>query len=257
VRLFSLRRGSGEPLLLIQGMSGHHRMWGEPFLSLLERDFDVLVFDHRGIGTSERADEPFTTADLAADAAEMITGAGWASAHVLGISLGGMVAQELALRHPELVRTLILGCTYAGPSAGTLSGPGAERIPSAMATRDPEVVTRVAFEINVAPARYDMPGEFERFRDATRSVKVPAPVVRLQFQALAAHDAVDRLPSLTVPTMVVHGTEDQLLTYTNAEHIARLVPDARLVLLDGVGHVFWWERPELSAELVREHALGR
>lgn len=255
--LFTLRRGAGEPLLLIQGLSGHHRLWGEPFLGLLERDFDVLAYDHRGIGTSHRADGPFTIADLADDAAEVIAGAGWDAAHVLGISMGGMVAQELALRHPGLVRTLALGCTYAGPSAGTTDGPGARRVLQAVSTRDPDLVTRVAFEVNASAALHDQPGAYELFRDTSLSVRVPAPVILMQAQAIAAHDTVARLPSLTVPTLVVHGTADQLLPVGNATHLAALVPGATLELLDGVGHVFWWEQPERSAALIRHHALGR
>lgn len=254
--LFSLRRGAGAPLLLIQGLSGHHGMWGEPFLTLLERDFDVLAYDHRGIGTSHRADEPFTIADLADDAAGMITAAGWRDAHVLGVSMGGMVAQELALRRPELVRTLVLGCTYAGPDGGTLASPGASRVLQAMPTRDAALITRTSFEVNVAPALHDQPGAFESFRDASLSVKVPVPVVLMQAQALASHDTVARLSSLTMPTLVVHGTADQLIPVRNAEHIAGLIPGATLALLAGVGHVFWWEQPEHTAALVRQHAIG-
>ncbi len=256
-RLSYVRRGAGEPLLLIQGMSGHHRMWGEPFVELLERDFDVLAYDHRGIGESDRADEQFTIADLADDAARLIAAAGWRDANVLGISMGGMVAQELALRHPELVRTLVLGCTYAGPGGGTLDASGAGRLLQAMSTRDAALVTRVAFEVNVSPDEQAKPGAYELFRDTSLSVRVPVPVVLMQAQAVYTHDAVQRLRSLSVPTLVVHGTVDHVVDVANAEHIAGLVPGATLELLDGVGHLFWWEQPQRAADLVRRHALGR
>src|SRR5262245_33677565 len=135
MHLYRIRRGTGEPLLLIMGMAGHHLIWGEPFLSLLERDFDLLTFDHRGIGTSERAEQEFSIADLAEDAVRVMAEAGWARAHVFGISLGGMVAQELVLRHPDLVRTLTLGCTYPGVG-GDLSATGAQRAIEAAETGD-------------------------------------------------------------------------------------------------------------------------
>jgi pimeloyl-ACP methyl ester carboxylesterase len=93
-KLYSERRGSGEPLLLIMGMAGNHRLWGEPFLAALSQHCEMLIFDQRGIGTSDRADGQFSTADLADDAASLLDEAGWSAANVFGISLGGMVAQD-------------------------------------------------------------------------------------------------------------------------------------------------------------------
>src|SRR5205085_15797 len=114
MRLFHHRRGSGAPLLLVQGMGGTHLAWGEPFVTALERDFEIVVYDHRGVGRSPRVDEPFTVRDLAEDARELLDELGWRTAHVVGISMGGMIAQELVIAHPERVSTLTLGCTYAG-----------------------------------------------------------------------------------------------------------------------------------------------
>src|SRR5215207_2055432 len=94
--LFFERRGEGEPLLLIQGMAGHSLHWGEPFLRELERDFELILYDHRGLGRSAPHEGAFTIADLAGDAAALLDGLGLDDAHVLGISMGGMVAQELA-----------------------------------------------------------------------------------------------------------------------------------------------------------------
>jgi pimeloyl-ACP methyl ester carboxylesterase len=138
-RVACVRQGRGEPLLLIQGMGMHHRMWGAEFLDALTRRFEVVVFDHRGIGASDRADSAFTIADLAEDAAGLIHGLGFADAHVFGISMGGMVAQELAVRHPELVRTLSIGASWAGgpgtpttrcgPVSRPTSRPGSPVIP--------------------------------------------------------------------------------------------------------------------------------
>src|SRR5258705_9934333 len=110
--LFHVRRGTGEPLLLVQGMSGTHLAWGETFLGELERDFDVIAYDHRGVGRSAPVSAPFSTADLAEDAAGLLDALAIEDAHVLGISMGGMVAPELTLRHPARVRTLALGCPH-------------------------------------------------------------------------------------------------------------------------------------------------
>lgn len=107
-RLHYLRRGAGEPLLLIQGLSGNHLHWGERFLSRLEPAFETIAYDHRGIGLSDPTPAGYTIADLADDAAGLLDAVDLESAHVMGVSMGGMVAQELALRAPQRVRSLTL-----------------------------------------------------------------------------------------------------------------------------------------------------
>lgn len=252
-RLSHVRRGSGPPLLLIQGMSGHHAMWGEDFLDQLAADFDVVAYDHRGIGTSERADEPFEVADLADDAAGLIAELGWSGAHVFGISLGGMVAQELVLRHPTLVRTQSIGCSWAGGPSGLMSETS-RRIVAAIATRDAEHALRTGFEANFSAGYAAEPGRFERYAELALAVKVPARVVLMQFDAALRHDTTDRLAQVSAPTLVLHGTEDAGLVPANGERIADLVPGARLELVEGAGHLFWWEQPDLVLRLLREHA---
>jgi pimeloyl-ACP methyl ester carboxylesterase len=112
------RTGSGEPMLLIQGMSATHRAWGRDFLVPLEQSFECFVFDNRGMGLSGPALMPFTTADMANDVAALLDALEIERAHVLGISMGGMIAQELALAYPERIRTLSLGATYCGGRRG-------------------------------------------------------------------------------------------------------------------------------------------
>jgi pimeloyl-ACP methyl ester carboxylesterase len=256
LELFHQRRGSGEPLLLIQGMSGTHLAWGDPFLEALE-GFDIVSYDHRGIGRSARVDDPFSIADLAEDAAALLDALGWESAHVMGISMGGMVAQELALRHPERLRTLTLGCTYCG---GPGSQPAPEttinRLSAGMLSGDRELAIRTGFEVNVSAEFAAREGAYDAFRAMAKALPAPVPVIMLQMQAIAAHDTSGRLPSLAAPTLVIHGDQDEMLPVDNGRLIASLVPGARLEILEGVGHIFWWEQPERSAELLREHALA-
>lgn len=256
-RLFHQRRGSGEPLLLIQGMSGTHLAWGEPFLTELERDFDVVAYDHRGIGRSDPVEDPFTIAELAADAAGVLDELGWESAHVVGISMGGMVAQELALAHPERIRTLTLGCTYCGGAGSSLAPQSTiEKLSAGMLSGDRELAIRNGFEVNVSAAFAAGAGHYDAFRAMAKSLPAPVPVIMLQMQAIAAHDTSARLPSLDRPTLVIHGDEDAMIPVANGRMIASLIPGARLEILEGVGHMFWWEQPARSAELVRNRALA-
>jgi 3-oxoadipate enol-lactonase len=254
-QLFHSRRGAGEPLLLIMGMGGHHLMWSEPFLRLLEPDFDIVAFDHRGIGTSDRADDPFSIADLAEDAVSVLDTVGWDTAHVFGISLGGMVAQELAITHPDRLRTLTLGCTYPG-QGGDIDAPGPLRAVEASASGDKELAIRVGFEVNVSRAYAADAANFDVFHDTALAVRVPVPVVMMQFQAAIAHDALGRLAQITAPTLVLHGTADEMLLASNGKLLAERIPGARLELFEGAGHLFWWEHPERVATLLREHILG-
>jgi len=247
-----VRRGEGEPMLLIQGMSGNHLAWGEPFLSDLERDFDVVAYDHRGVGRSSAVTDPFTITELADDAAALIAALGWEAAHVVGISMGGMVAQELALRHPDRIRTLTLGCTYAGGEGSALtSSQVSTKLAEAMMAGDPDRAIATAYEVNVSPGYGADKSAYGTFYEMATALPTPVPVIMLQMQAIAAHNTLDRLHEISVPTLVIHGTVDEMLPYSNAVLIASKIPDAQLETLEGVGHMFWWEQPERSAAAIR------
>lgn len=254
--LHCVRAGDGEPMLLIQGMSATHLTWGRPFLATLEQSFDCIAFDHRGMGRSGRAELPFTIADLAADAAGLLDALGIERAHVVGISMGGMVAQELALAQPERLRTLTLGATYCGGPEGTLMDPGdVELLGEAMSSGDSERVFRAMWELNLSPAFREDDSRFAEFREMATALPAPRAVILQQMRACAAHDTSSRLGEISIPTLVVHGSEDRMLAASNGRQIAALL-SARLELLEGVGHMFWWEQPERSAALVRDHALA-
>src|SRR3954454_13144175 len=247
-----VRRGEGEPLLLIQGMSGNHLAWGEPFLADLERDFDVVAYDHRGVGRSSAVTDPFTITELADDAAALIAALGWESAHVVGISMGGMVAQELALRHPDRIRTLTLGCTYCGGEGSALaSSQVSSKLAEAMMSGDPDRAIATAYEVNVSPGYGADQSAYATFYEMATALPTPVPVIMLQAQAIQTHDTLDRLGDITAPTLVIHGTEDEMLPHSNAVLTAARIPHARLETLEGVGHMFWWEQPQRSADAIR------
>ncbi|MDQ3741042.1 MAG: alpha/beta hydrolase [Actinomycetota bacterium] len=253
--LHHLQRGEGEPLLLIQGMSGTHLSWGDEFLDLLARDFAVTYYDNRGMGESSRVEDPFTIVDLADDAAGLLDALGIERAHVLGVSMGGMIAQQLALRHPERILTLTLGCTYPGGPGSELTPPeNGRRLLDAWTSGDRERAVRTGWEINVSPAFAADDDKYARFREAVLGAKAALSVIRLQAQAVGGHDVLDRLGELEMPTLVIHGDLDGMLPVTNGRLIASRIPGARLEVMEGVGHLFWIEQPERSAALVAEHA---
>ncbi len=169
--------------------------------------------------------------------------------------MGGMVAQELALAHPERVRTLTLGCTYCGGPGSALDAPELwQRLPEARMSGDRERAVRAAWEANISPALSHDDEAYARFLEIAAQRAVAVPVIMAQLDAIIAHDTSARLSGLAMPTLVIHGTADQLLPVQNGRLVAALIPGAQLEILDGVGHLFFWERPDRSAELVRAHA---
>jgi pimeloyl-ACP methyl ester carboxylesterase len=249
------RTGAGPPLLLIMGMSGTSLSWGEPFLQKLRRDFDVIAYDHRGVGASTRLEGPITIREMAGDAAGLLDALGIDSAHVLGISMGGMIAQELALATPERIRTLTLGCTYCGgPGSVRIGDEVWGRVAAARASGDRELALRTSWEINVSPTFAKDADAYQRYVAIAMRRAVAAEVILRQAQAIAGHDTSARLPEVALPTLVMHGTVDQLLPVQNGHMIAELIPGAQLEIFDDVGHLFFWERPQRAAELLLAHA---
>jgi 3-oxoadipate enol-lactonase len=250
------RAGSGPSMLVIMGMSGTFDHWDAGFLGDLRSDFDVTVYDHRGVGSSTRlGQEQLTIAQLAEDAAGLLAALQVDTAHVLGISMGGMVAQELALAHPERIDTLTLGCTYCGGEGSALSSEEVmRRLTEGMSSGVRERAIRAAWEANVSPAFAANDEAYARFLGIGLRRAVPVVTIMAQMRAIAAHDTSTRLPQLRLPTLVIHGTLDEMLPVQNGHMIAGLIPGSRLEILDGVGHLFFWEQPAHSAELIRAHA---
>ena len=251
------RGGSGEPLLLIQGMSANSRAWGDPFRSRLEEAFEVIAFDNRGMGLSSPVSGSFTIADMAADTAGLFEALELESAHVLGISMGGMIAQELALAHPERIRSLALGCTYCGGEGSALMDPSDfQGLVAAMRSGDRDRVFRETYKLNLSPGFRADEANYAPFAAMAGALPAPAETIGVQLQAIMAHNTQDRLAEVAAPTLVLHGTVDRMLGVVNGRLIASLIPGSRLEIFEDVGHMFWWEQPARAAELIREHALA-
>src|SRR6201999_1193393 len=167
-------------------------------------------FDNRGIGNSALTSDPFTTADLAADAIAVMDAAGLESAHVLGISMGGMTAQQLALAAPERIRTLTLGCTYCGGPGSSLIAPDdAGPLLAAMASGNLSQVFQAMYEVNLSPNFRADESHYADFTAMAGALPARQATVQLQLGAVGGHDVQASLAEITAPTLVIHGTEDR------------------------------------------------
>jgi pimeloyl-ACP methyl ester carboxylesterase len=239
--------GSGEPLLMIQGLGYGRTGWG-PAPTLLSQHYTVVTFDNRGFGGSDVTPGPYTTPQLARDALGLLDEAEIDRAHVLGISLGGMIAQELVLAAPERVRKLVLCSTTAG---GPQAVPMPEKTVALMGRQsqlDPQEAMRLFVENALSP---DPPPALVDEIVAYRTANPPEGAGwYAQAGAGVAHDAMDRLGEIRAQTLVIHGTADNVVDAGNAPVIANAIPGARLELFEGVGHLLPWERPEELVALV-------
>lgn len=222
-------RGTGPPLLLINGMAVSSRAWPEPWLSRLERSFRLLLVDNRGTGSSPDTGETFSMADLARDAAEVLDRSGADPAHVFGHSMGGMIALTLATEHPERVGRLVLSATSPGQAMG---------VPP-----EPEVLAGLAAMLSDS-SEPDGPvvGQYGGERPDVS-------LIRRQVQAMSGFDS-SRLGDVQAETLLLHGEVDPLVPVENGRRLAGAIPRSRLEVLPGVGHLVIDEATDQAARLV-------
>lgn len=247
IRLASEERGSGFPVLLVMGL-GYGRWAWEPLVGPLAERHRVVWYDNRGIGDSDVPPGPYTVAQLAEDALSVLDERGIERAHVVGASLGGMVAQEVALSHPERVEKLALLCTTGGGSDGFPFPERTVRLMAEAPTLAPEVALR-RFVENAVSAR----GELVETLIARRTENSPDPAGwQAQAAASAGFDAWERVGRIESETLVLTGDEDNVVDHRNSRLLAARIPNARLQVLPGSGHLFFWERPAEVVNLLND-----
>jgi 3-oxoadipate enol-lactonase len=230
--------GTGPRLFFISGSGGDLRNRPNVFDGPLAAEFEVLAYDQRGLGQSAKPEGPYSMADYAEDAAGLLDALGWGPVPVMGVSFGGMVAQELAIRHPEKVTRLVLACTSAG-GAGGASYPLHE-------LEELDEQTRAEEHLAIADVRRDAawraanPEQWARYLErAMNARRADRDMVgaRAQLDARSRHDTWDRLPGLGMPVLLAGGRYDGIAPPANMEALADRIPDSRLEFFAG-GHLF-------------------
>ena len=243
IELHYIAAGQGAPVVLLAGFGGDHLSWGLQFPAFRARHHTIAI-DNRGCGRSSAPDVPYTTRGMAEDVIGVLDHLGIANAHVIGLSLGGMIAQELAVAHPARVRSLQLHSTSgrSDPYLRTLletwrlvrAQLGREMVQHSMALW---LFGRRSFAERANLIQLLM-------RQATAHPYAPTEVgFARQGDAVVTHDALDRLGSLTCPTLITAGEDDALLPPRFARELAERIPHAELHIEREVGHMWCWEKP--------------
>lgn len=245
IEMHWVEAGAGDPLVLIMGFGGDHTAWAFQVPALSER-YRVIAFDNRGAGQTDQPDAPYAIAQMAGDTVGLMDALGVDRAHVLGVSMGGMIAQEVALRYPARVRTLQLHCTYARPDAYTRALLGTWRVERESLPR--EAFVRASFFWLFGRQTYGERPDLVKAIEAT-ALAQPYPQSLEgwlgQAEACVAHDALDRLKDIACPTLVSVADGDILVPPRYSREIAARIPGATLRIVPGAGHVYFWERADL------------
>jgi len=244
-RIYWDQQGEGEPMLLIMGLSYPSALWHRTRPALVKL-YRTIVLDNRGSGQSDAPEGPYSIAMMASDAAAVLDAAGVQSAHVFGMSMGGMIAQEFALQYPRRVRSLILGCTAAGGPTAVRAEAEVNRI--LMSRMDPEEAA-----LAIRPYVYDAGTALEKVEEdlAIRRKWFPTAQGYLgQLQAILSWESYSRLDQITAPTLVIHGEGDRLVPPGNGKLIASRIPGAKLVMIPHASHIFATDQTEATHRAV-------
>jgi len=244
--------GEGEPLVLIMGLGGDTTKWFR-ILPAFSKEYRVIAFDNRGAGKTDKPAIIYTMEMMADDIAGLLDAINIDSAHIFGISLGGMIAQNFALRYPDRIISLVLGCTRCGGTHSIMNATGGGSVldPSRLETMSAEQRAREMLPFLWSQEFIDgNPGLVEE-QIALSIENPPDPVgYTMQLEAANTHDTYDRLPDIKLPTLVIAGDADRLIPAENSRLIAGRISGAELVILKGMGHGFYTEARDQTAKAI-------
>jgi pimeloyl-ACP methyl ester carboxylesterase len=231
-----------ETIVLVNGLADDLETWDYQVGPLLAEGYRVLRFDNRGVGASSKPAGPYTTRMFAEDTKALVDHLGLTRFHMLGVSMGGMIAQEYALAWPSDLTSLVLACTYAapGPFCGRMFAFWAEL---AVHAGLPSVMSDVTLWAFTPEFFQERPGEAAEFDVAMRMITQPVPAYLAQLWSIQHHDTTDRLGAITTPTLVLAGERDILIPVALSRQLHRGIPGAQWATTAG-GHACIWEHPD-------------
>jgi pimeloyl-ACP methyl ester carboxylesterase len=243
-------RGEGPPLLMINGFRRSRVVWLEPLLEALEPHFRLVLFDNRGTGHSDQPAGGYSIETFADDCAGLLAALGIGRAHVFGTSMGGMIAQRVATRHPGRVHGLALGCTDCGKGSVRAEKRIWEllRMTPTASLDAREVAYRQEEAYVTGTFRATNRALLDRLFETVNENPTPPHAVQGHLAAIEAFDACGDLGQIRAPTLVITGAEDQLIPAENSRRLAAAIPGAQLNLLPEAAHFFWIEKPRETAQ---------
>lgn len=232
-------RGHGQPLLLIMGLGSPAANWDQPFVEAMTKTHQVITYDNRGTGQSDKPDADYSIALFASDAVGLLDALNIPKAHIFGISMGGMIAQELAIHYPQRIASLTLGCTTPGGKNAVPAPPESMEALKGRAGQTPEEAGRAAWKLSFSEdyirAHRD---ELEAHLQQSLTHVTPRFAYERHIQATMTLRVFKQLKDITAPTLVATGRDDVLIPAANSEILTREIPNAELHIFDNAGHGF-------------------
>ncbi|WP_209403589.1 alpha/beta fold hydrolase [Pseudozobellia sp. WGM2] len=246
INLHYQERGKGKPLLLVMGITADLSVW-EKHVSYWEQSYRCILFDNRGVGLSDKPEGPYTTAQMADDGAALLQALNISKAAVVGVSMGGAIALQLAIRHSDLIESIVLMCPWA--SCDRKAEAIFKHVMHAKAHLRPEQFSNFVQLLIFHKSTWDDDSEYNDLMEGQKEAALAGmqqPLHGLEGQAHAciSHNVVANLPDIKKPALVIGGKEDQFIPEWMANEVANGIPNSELHLYENAGHAFHWEKLE-------------
>ncbi|MEM2145884.1 MAG: alpha/beta hydrolase [Candidatus Jordarchaeaceae archaeon] len=245
--------GSGFPLVMIMGLGGSSAAWDRYIVEEFSKKFRVIIFDNRGAGLTDCPKENYTIDMLAEDTAGLLKALNVPRAHVLGVSMGGMIAIKLTLKYPEMVEKLILGCTTGGGSRFIPPKTDAIQTLSGLMSKDPKEALNAGLHILYTKEFLsEHPERIEEFIEQMKNSVFSVEGIMRQLAGISVYDAHDQLHTIKKPTLILAGKKDNLVPFENSQILSEKIPNSKLILFEDATHGFYSQKREEFCQIVLE-----